>query len=78
MLGYKTGAITNNWIDDTRDQSDIYKLDQFLKRHFDVVLESCKLGIRKPDERIYQLACKMLKVLPEEVGMGMHYNNVLY
>jgi len=31
---------------------------------FDHVIESSKLGIRKPDPRIYELACEMLKVSP--------------
>lgn len=31
---------------------------------FDHVIESSKLGIRKPDPRIYQLACETLKVDP--------------
>ncbi|MGV8997487.1 MAG: HAD-IA family hydrolase [Parvibaculaceae bacterium] len=32
---------------------------------FDHVIESSKLGIRKPDPRIYQLACETLKVDPK-------------
>jgi putative hydrolase of the HAD superfamily len=34
---------------------------------FDVVLESSKLGMRKPDPRIYELACEQLEVEPHEV-----------
>jgi putative hydrolase of the HAD superfamily len=33
---------------------------------FDVVLESSKLGIRKPEPRIYELACERLQVEPAE------------
>lgn len=33
---------------------------------FEVVLESSKLGMRKPDPRIYQLACERLGVEPPE------------
>lgn len=33
---------------------------------FDVVLESSKLGIRKPDPRFYKLACQALGVEPSE------------
>ncbi|MES1991816.1 MAG: HAD-IA family hydrolase [Pseudomonadota bacterium] len=32
---------------------------------FDHVIESSKLGIRKPDPRIYQLACQTLNVSPQ-------------
>ena len=31
---------------------------------FDVVIESSKVGIRKPDPRIYQIACDKLEVAP--------------
>jgi len=34
---------------------------------FDVVLESSKLGMRKPDPRIYELACEQLEVDPHQV-----------
>ncbi len=33
---------------------------------FDHVIESAKLGIRKPDPRIYRLMCEALAVAPEE------------
>lgn len=33
---------------------------------FEHVVESSKLGVRKPDPRIYQHACDLLGVLPEE------------
>lgn len=32
---------------------------------FDVVIESSKAGVRKPDPRIYQMACERLGVAPE-------------
>ena len=31
---------------------------------FDVVLESSKIGVRKPDPRIYQMMCEALSVSP--------------
>lgn len=34
---------------------------------FDLVIESSKEGMRKPDPRIYQLACERLAVAPEAV-----------
>jgi putative hydrolase of the HAD superfamily len=34
---------------------------------FDVVIESSKVGVRKPDARIYELACEQLGVEPSEV-----------
>ena len=63
--GFKTCALTNNWIDDTWSRDD--QFEGFPVDHFDLVLESCKLGMRKPDPRIYQLACEQLQVDPDEV-----------
>lgn len=34
---------------------------------FDDVLESRKIGMRKPDPRIYQLACECMRAAPSEV-----------
>ncbi len=36
-----------------------------LAQHFDSVVFSCIVGIKKPDPRIYRLACKKLKVKPK-------------
>ena len=65
MLGFKTGVITNNWIDDTSNQTN--QLSRFLSEHFDVVLQSCLLGIQKPNPIIYRLACQRLGIEPTEV-----------
>jgi putative hydrolase of the HAD superfamily len=34
---------------------------------FDVVIESSKAGVRKPDPQIYEIACEQLEVEPSEV-----------
>lgn len=34
---------------------------------FDVVIESSKIGVRKPDPQIYEIACEQLGVHPSEV-----------
>ena len=65
--GFKTGVITNNWIDDTSGQRN-QLMNQFLSQHFDVVMQSCQLGIRKPNPLIYRLACQRLGITPSEVG----------
>ncbi len=55
----KLGCITNNVAgegDQRPDRGfDIYEL-------FDVVIESAKVGVRKPDPRIYEMACQQLGV----------------
>jgi epoxide hydrolase-like predicted phosphatase len=53
--GLRTAALTNNWLgegDGTRA----------LRGHFDVFVESCALGLRKPDPRIYEHTLAQLGV----------------
>ncbi len=57
--GLRTGAITNNWIDSSARV-------QPLREYFDVFIESARTGIRKPDPRIYELACRELRVRFDE------------
>jgi putative hydrolase of the HAD superfamily len=33
---------------------------------FDVIVESSKVGVRKPEPRFYEIACEMLDVAPGE------------
>jgi epoxide hydrolase-like predicted phosphatase len=60
--GLKVAALTNNWASD--DQ--FHKMDT-LRNEFDVFIESTKVGLRKPDPRIYHLACSALGVEPSQV-----------
>ncbi len=57
--GLKTAALTNNWI--AEDEGT-----RVLAPRFDVFVESATVGIRKPDPRIYELACQRLAVSPRE------------
>ena len=59
-LGFKIGLIT----DCTYEIPLIWK-ESPLSKHFDSVIFSCSVGIKKPDPRIYHLACKELKVKPK-------------
>jgi putative hydrolase of the HAD superfamily len=59
----KTAAITNNWV--VEDDGG-RRIDDLAGPLFDVVLESSKIGMRKPDPRVYQLACEQLEVEPAE------------
>jgi len=60
-----TGCITNNFVGFGEDRGEevgaIFEL-------FHVVIESSKVGLRKPDPRIYKLACDALGVAPEETA----------
>jgi len=61
--GRKVAALTNNWVNE--DQSS--KMD-VLRSEFDVFIESTRVGLRKPDPRIYQLACRELGVEPHQAA----------
>jgi epoxide hydrolase-like predicted phosphatase len=57
--GLLAGAITNNWVAEDGGTS-------VLRPHFDAFIESAVVGIRKPDPRIFHLACDTLGVAPHE------------
>ncbi len=57
--GLSTAALTNNWKSDDAAWN-------VLSDHFDVYVESAVEGVRKPDPRIYQIACERLSVEPGE------------
>jgi putative hydrolase of the HAD superfamily len=59
VRGMLTAAITNNWV--TEDEGT-----RVLAPHFDVFVESAVVGLRKPDPRIFTLACERLGVAPGE------------
>ena len=59
----KTAALTNNWIPEEDGERPLRDVTDEL---FDVVLESSKIGLRKPDPRIYELACEELDIAPPE------------
>jgi putative hydrolase of the HAD superfamily len=64
---FKTGCITNNMPADaaaaTVTARSIYSRE--IMELFDALIESSKIGIRKPDPRIYLMMCEKLGVTPE-------------
>ncbi|KAI8489369.1 Bifunctional epoxide hydrolase 2 [Branchiostoma belcheri] len=66
-VGVKTCILTNNWLDDTagREGGPAAVLVLF-RRLFDLVVESCRVGLRKPDPAIFHLTCRQLGVKPQE------------
>jgi putative hydrolase of the HAD superfamily len=56
-----TGLLTNNFVALDGDGPAGQLLDLF-----DVVLESSRLGLRKPEPAFYELACERLDVKPDE------------
>jgi putative hydrolase of the HAD superfamily len=57
----RVGALTNNW---RRAGPEDDVIPHRLKSHFDVFIESRVVGLRKPDPKIYELACRELRVPP--------------
>ncbi|NXF92823.1 HYES hydrolase, partial [Eubucco bourcierii] len=65
--GFKTCVLTNNWVDDSSGRLSTATLMNLLHRHFDLVIESCRIGAQKPDPEIYSRALEMLQAKPQEV-----------
>lgn len=63
-LGYKVGALTNNWKDADRGATSNAELQD----RFDVFVESARLEMRKPDPRIYEHTCRLLGVSTHETA----------
>jgi putative hydrolase of the HAD superfamily len=66
--GLRTGALTNNWADadGASHVSGNTPLAAELAELFDTIVESARVGLRKPDPRIYELVCEQLGVTPKE------------
>ncbi|RCN44040.1 HAD hydrolase, family IA, variant 3 [Ancylostoma caninum] len=62
--GCKTALLTNNFYGDRARLQPT--LPKGIEKYFDVVVESCRAGLRKPDTAIYHHICDKLKVKPEE------------
>ena len=75
---HKTGCITNNVPSNHSGSADGRSLyAREIMEQFDHVIESSKIGIRKPNPRIYEMMCEALAVLPErcvyldDLGMNL-------
>ncbi|XP_074845132.1 bifunctional epoxide hydrolase 2 [Carettochelys insculpta] len=64
--GFKTCVLTNNWVDDGPQRHITALVFTFLRRYFDEVIESCRVGLKKPDPRIYEYALSVLQAKPQE------------
>jgi putative hydrolase of the HAD superfamily len=60
--GLALAALTNNWAHEGAGGSET----DALRELFDVFVESSKVGLRKPDPRIYRHVCEALAVAPRE------------
>ncbi|VDL78879.1 unnamed protein product [Nippostrongylus brasiliensis] len=62
--GCRVACLTNIFYADRARR--VQTLPDDFEKHFDVVVESCRVGLRKPDLAIYRLVCDKLKVTPKE------------
>ncbi len=64
--GLAVGALTNNWVDDRGNATPAGAGHSDIASLFDSVVESARVGLRKPDPRIYALVCERLGVTPPD------------
>ena len=88
--GFKTACLTNNVVG-TDVEANAMNNDRKIAlagvmARFDAIVESSKVGVRKPEPRFYEIACALLDVRPNEciflddlgvnlkpaAAMGMH------
>ena len=58
--GYRTAILTNN----VKEWGSFWK-ESIPLDLFDLVVDSCEVGLRKPDPEIFRLTCERLGVVPE-------------
>lgn len=63
--GYRTACLTNNVAGEHASAERSERIAAVMAR-FDAVIESSKVGVRKPEPRFYELACETLGVDPTE------------
>lgn len=88
--GYRTACLTNNMSGEHKSAERGETISAIMAR-FDAIVESSKVGVRKPEPRFYEIACELLDVRPERcvflddlginlkpaAAMGMHTIKVL-
>ncbi len=84
--GYLTACLTNNVVSRSDDPTPRHREVASIMDKFHHVVESSKVGCRKPEPRFYEIACELLDVSPAEcvflddlginlkpaAAMGMH------
>ena len=63
---FKLGCITNNIQNDKNDRINHLNDASKVMEIFDHIIESSKVGLRKPDPKIYYMSCDALGVNPTE------------
>jgi putative hydrolase of the HAD superfamily len=67
--GYRTACLTNNVAPSDHHVTGPDERAEVIRSimdRFDAVVESSKVGVRKPEPRFYEIACELLGVTPEQ------------
>jgi len=64
--GYLTACLTNNVVATSSTPTDRQREVAAIMSKFHHVVESSKVGCRKPEPRFYEIACELLNVSPSE------------
>lgn len=89
--GYRMACLTNNVVGGDGASQERRESIAVVMSRFDAVIESSKVGCRKPETRFYEIACETLEVSPHEciflddlgvnlkpaAAMGMHTIKVI-
>ena len=89
--GYRMACLTNNVVGSDGASPERREAVAAIMSRFDAVVESSKVGCRKPETRFYEIACETLQVSPHEcvflddlgvnlkpaAAMGMHTIKVI-
>ena len=89
--GYRMACLTNNVVGSDGASPERREAVAAIMSRFDAVIESSKVGCRKPETRFYEIACETLQVSPHEcvflddlgvnlkpaAAMGMHTIKVI-
>lgn len=64
--GYQTACLTNNVVSRSPEPTPRQREVAAIMEKFHQVVESSKVGCRKPEPRFYEIACELLEVSPTE------------
>lgn len=63
--GFRTACLTNNVVSSGSDATHRPGVEPIINK-FHAVIESSKVGVRKPETRFYEIACETLGVTPNQ------------
>jgi putative hydrolase of the HAD superfamily len=64
--GFKIACLTNNVVSTEEPATERQAEVRSIMHRFDHVVQSSKVGCRKPEPRFYEIACELLQVAPTE------------